>query len=348
LLLRGRLLGVLTLGWKASEEIYTAAELEALCLIASEAAVALETAALLAEREKQARLQQEVAIGRAIQMSLLAPEQLRLPGFEIDSRSVPAMEVGGDFYDLFPLGGDRRTAAARQQRGARTRALPDPGDGNCPLGILIGDVAGKGVPAALLMAVTTTLIRGQAPLLPSPGETLAAANAELYPLLRRPGGTRMLFTTALYGVLDPASGELRFASAGQTPPIHWPVAGEPRYVRLQGVPLGALPDSRYEEAVIRLEPGDRLLLCSDGFIEASGPGGTVVGYDGFLQRLKALGRRSGPDMIAALFEAPGDLPDPTDPMTQDDRTLVLITATASPALHDSPSLLEHSAPTLVQ
>lgn len=270
--LRGRLLGVLALGWKAAEEVYTREELEALTLIASEAAVALENAALSAEREKEARLQQEVLIGRAIQQRLLAPARLQVDGYEILSRSEPATEVGGDFANLFllePPAGERAGAGAR-------------------LGIVLGDVAGKGVPAALFMAVTTTLLEAQARLLPSPGATLAAANAELYPKMRPPGGTELLFATALYGVLEARTGELRLANAGQTPPIYWPAGGAPRYVWVKGVPLGGLAGTQYEEMVLRLGPGDRLLLCSDGFIEARGAGGKLVGYSGFLEQVAAL------------------------------------------------------------
>jgi serine phosphatase RsbU (regulator of sigma subunit) len=304
LLLRERLAGVLALGWKASEEIYTEEEIEALTLITSEAAVALENAALTAAREEQARLQQEVAIGRSIQMSLLPPERLQAGRFQVYSRSEPAMEVGGDFYNLFETG-----------NGARR------------LGIVLGDVAGKGVPAALFMAVTTTLIRGQARLLPTPAATLTAANAELYPLMRPNGRGPALFATAVYGVLDTETGEVRLASAGQTPPIYWPAGGAPGYVRLIGLPLGALPRASYEEMTLSLNPRDRLLLCSDGFIEQRGEGGEHVGYDGFLRRLEALAGCDGPALIESLFRRDEETATTAQEAgIADDRTLVLIEA----------------------
>jgi len=319
LMLWGRLIGVLALGAKASAELYTEEELDALCLIANEAAVAFENAALMAEREKQARLQQEVAIARLIQMSLLPPSRLRLKGYEVLSRSEPSTEVGGDFYNLFEVRG--QGSGVRGQQEART-LTPDPSPLTPGvLGVLVGDVAGKGVPAALFMAVTTTLIQGQAQLLPSPAATLAAANAELYPKMRRSGG-RSLFATAIYGALDLSQGAIRLANAGQTPPIHWPASGEPRYVRLTGVPLGALLDSAYEEAVIHLAPGDRLLFTTDGFIEDRNAAGGPVGYEGFLRQLASLDQRSGAELIEALFTGDTERGDPVD---RDDRTLVLIT-----------------------
>jgi sigma-B regulation protein RsbU (phosphoserine phosphatase) len=160
--------------------------------------------------------------------------------------------------------------------------------------------------------------------LSSPAETLAAANTQLHPKMRHPGaGHAPMFATAVYGILDRGRREIRLANAGQTPPIHWPAGGTPHYVRLTGVPLGALPLSTYEEATVALDPGDRLLLCSDGFIEATDSAGQPVGYTGFLRRLAALGDRGGPELIEALFAAEPDTAD--EGRERDDRTLVLIT-----------------------
>jgi sigma-B regulation protein RsbU (phosphoserine phosphatase) len=320
---QGRLVGTLALGRKRSGEAYTEEEIDALCLVANEAALALETAALSEARERQARLQQELSIARSIQTRLLPPARLSLPGYEILSRTEPSTEVGGDFYNLFEVAGSG-------DRGPSTQLLLPVFDSQwqatapAHLGILVGDVAGKGVPAALFMAVTTTLIQGQAQLLPSPAATLAAANAQLNPVMRRPGGGQPLFATAVYGVLGVARGEMRLANAGQTPPIHWSASGDPRYLRLSGTPLGAMPAASYEEQVIRLAPGDRLLLCSDGFIESLDAAGEPVGYSGFLRRLAALGERSGHELIDALFGADGA--HRGDPLHRDDRTVVLITA----------------------
>lgn len=308
LTMQGRLVGTLALGEKASEELYTEEEVEALCLVANEAALALELAELSAERERQARLQQEITIARSIQVSLLSRPQLRLQSFEILSRSEPSTEVGGDFYNLFELRGQEQAGSSTPHR----------------LGVLLGDVAGKGVSAALFMAVTTTLIQAQAQFLRAPAATLAAANAELYPKMHSPQQGRPRFVTALYGLLDPASGEIRLASAGQTPPILWPASSEPRYLPLKGLPLGALPAPKYEETVIRLAPGDRLIFCSDGFIEEQSAAGEPVGYDGFLRRLAALVDQTGSELIEALFGR--DAAGRAAPVDRDDRTLVLITA----------------------
>jgi sigma-B regulation protein RsbU (phosphoserine phosphatase) len=138
--------------------------------------------------------------------------------------------------------------------------------------------------------------------------------------MRPPGGATPLFATAIYGVLDTKTREIRLASAGQTPPIHWPARGAPRYLRLKGMPLGARARARYEETALSLAPGDRLLFCSDGFIETPGPDGRMVGYGGFLRQLQALENRSGADLVGALFDASHNAPG------EDDRTLVLLRA----------------------
>jgi serine phosphatase RsbU (regulator of sigma subunit) len=289
---------------------------------------AIQILALLSERLRQSteRLQ-ELVISRSLQARLLAPPRLCLGGFEILSRLEPAVEVGGDFYNLFGLADAREDVADPDGEGETARS-PSAG-GPERLGVVLGDVAGKGVPAALLMAVVTTVIEAQAQLLRSPAATLAAANAVLYPKMRHPEGGQPLFATALYGVLDTARRELRLASAGQTPPIYCPAIGTPRYVKLTGLPLGAFPSVRYEGTVLSLQPCDRVLFCSDGFIEEQLPDGAVLGYDGFLRRVVDLQERSGPELVEALFEStqPGAKV-AEGPFAGDDRTLVLITATA--------------------
>jgi hypothetical protein len=302
---RGGLLGVVQL-LDRHEGVFDADDLAVVSVVGALAAAALDTARLRdaaaadpAAREQQVRLQQELAIGRRIQMSLLPPPRLSLPRFEVVSRCEPAAEVGGDFYDLFAV------------------ELPE-AESEC-WGIVLGDVAGNGIPSALLMAVTTTLIRAQARHFTGPAAALAAVGAELRPRMRPPGGAAPFFATAVCALLDTAKREICLASAGQTPPIHWPAGGAARYIRLQGLPLGARPAARYEETRLLLAPGDRLLFLSDGFIEARDAAGGVVGYTGFLRRLEALGERRSGDLVAALFA--GDGP------AEDDRTAVLITAT---------------------
>ena len=225
------------------------------------------------QRHQQAQFEQEVDIGRAIQTSLLPPGHLAAGAFEMVSRSVPAREVGGDFYNLFPLSESSQPRECSPAAGA-----PAPRTDQPAIGIVLGDVSGKGVQGAMYMTVTTTLLEARAARGVAPEAVLAGANAHLYPKIH---GLRM-FVTVFYGILDVGAGKLEFASAGQVPPVLAPSAEPPRYAACRGTPLGALRNSRYQRQSLVLAPGDTLLLASDGFVEARAPGGKVLGYDGFL------------------------------------------------------------------
>lgn len=200
------------------------------------------------ERERAARMRvdQELTIGHEIQTSLLpvgrrdmlpagsrpdrepraasreppAGEFVESYGsFVVAARSDLAREVGGDFYDVFSLAEDR-------------------------LALVLGDVSGKGVPGALFMAVTTTLLQAYARLIEAPDEVLARANEELYPKMRGALGARRrhaaMFVTAFYGILETGSGRLRYASAGQIPPILAGPGRDARYLPARGAALGGV------------------------------------------------------------------------------------------------------------
>lgn len=188
----------------------------------------------LLEKEK---LEHELKIARVIQESMLPSQIPSLPGWQIRADWHPATAVSGDFYDF----------------------LPHP-DGR--LGMLIADVTGKGVPAAMVMAVTCSILRAAAASETSPGAVLEKANNLLCPYIS-PG----MFATCLYGVLDPANGLFRFANAGHNLPLLVARDGihEPRAT---GMPLGLMPGMTYEENEVHLERGSGLLLYTDGIIEA--------------------------------------------------------------------------------
>jgi serine phosphatase RsbU (regulator of sigma subunit) len=193
----------------------------------------------LIEKEK---LEQELRLARKIQQSILPKTLPVVPGWQIDAYWQPARAVSGDFYDFIPFQ-----------------------DGK--LGLLIGDVTDKGMPAALVMATTRSLLRfaaldaaaGQSI---SPGEILAKVNEILSPEI-----PANMFVTCLFAVLDFASGELVFANAGHPLPCHSTQAGIVELLA-RGMPLGLLPGMAYDENETILENGDRLLLYSDGLVEA--------------------------------------------------------------------------------
>jgi serine phosphatase RsbU (regulator of sigma subunit) len=206
------------------------------------------------EQMERERMRHELEIGRTIQASLLPAMPITVGAIEIDARYYPATEVGGDFYNIFPLAHDW-------------------------MGIAIGDVAGKGLQAAMFMTVATTLVEEMARQGLAPAEALGRANERLYPKLR----PHRMFVTLLYGVLDAETGQFTFASAGQTGPILCARGTPPRFLPSSSLPLAAMPSVQYEEQSCRLEPGDALVFVSDGLIEARAAADSPLGYTGLLE-----------------------------------------------------------------
>jgi serine phosphatase RsbU (regulator of sigma subunit) len=211
-----------------------------------------------ARREERARIEQELSSARYIQQSLLPKEMPSLKGWQIENFYQPAREVGGDLYDFVPLPDGR-------------------------VGIVIGDVTGKGMPAALMMATTCAMIRAAAPGAASPGEILALVNNLLHVHIS-PG----MFATCFYAVLDPAGSRLCFANAGHDIP-YLSRNGEIIELRATGMPLGLLPDQSYPELELRVEKEDEILFYTDGLVEAHSPEREMFSFP----RLQNLMRNNG-------------------------------------------------------
>lgn len=247
---QGELIGLLNLGPRLSEQDYSSDDKRLLNNLATQAAPALRVAQLVRQQQQEARererLAQELRVARIIQQTLLPHDVPELDGWELAAHWEPAREVGGDFYDFIPLPDGR-------------------------MGILIADVTDKGVPAALVMATTRSLLRSVVEHFRSPGQVLARVNNLLCPDI-----PTNMFVTCLLLALDPKSGEIQFANAGQSLPLH---SSEGQVVewRATGMPLGLMPDMEYEEKKLLLQPGDRLLLYSDGLSEAHNPQGEMFG-----------------------------------------------------------------------
>ena len=238
-------------------------------------------------REKK----QELKEAREIQQRLLPTELPELPGCDIQAFWQPANEVGGDYFDVIPL---NATAAA----------------------FCIADVAGKGLPAALLMSNTQASLRAFARSLRRPALVCGHLNRVVSENSR--AGR---FTTLFYGVLDFTDRTLRYTNAGHVPPMLVRQNGEVIRLSDGGTVLGIFPDAAYEERQVTLEPGDRLVLLTDGITEAENAGGEEFGEDR-LTRLLVENRRLPADELkrvildaVASFAAHG---------FQDDATLVIV------------------------
>jgi len=246
----GELIGTLNLGPRLSEQGYSTDDRRLLDSLAAQAAPALRVAQLVREQEAEARerqkYEQELAVAQLIQQHFLPTTLPQPPGWSIEAHYRPARAVGGDFYDVVERP-DGRIAFA------------------------IGDVTDKGVPAAMVMAATRSLLRsaGREGLRPS------GVLAQVNDLLHGDIPSRM-FVTCLYGILDPRSGELRFANAGHNLPFLQTDDGADE-LRATGMPLGLMPGMSYAEVEHRLLPGQLLLLHSDGVTEAHAPDRAMFG-----------------------------------------------------------------------
>ncbi len=199
--------------------------------------------------EKEA-LEHELRLAREIQERILPRRLPTPPGFDLGARMVAAREVGGDFFDVFPLGNDS-------------------------LGLVVGDACGKGVPAALFMALTRSLLRAEAARAESPAAALRETNQHLAEI-----STAGMFITILYGVLTFSTGEFIYARAGHELPLIWDGSGvQLASVRANGQPLGLLPDPAIDVQTLRLPPGGTLLLFSDGVTEATNAQGGFFGLE---------------------------------------------------------------------
>ena len=275
LVTQGELIGLLNLGPRLSDQEYSGDDRRLLESLAAQAAPAVRVGQLVREQEAEVRsrerLEQELQVAKLIQQHFLPRSLPDLPGWQIDAYYRPAREVGGDFYDCIDLG-----------------------DGQ--VGLVIGDVTDKGVPAALVMAGTRSLLRAAAQRLLDPGEVLRRVNEQLCPDI-----PENMFVTCLYGVLEPATGRLRFANAGHNLPC---LRSGDRVVELRatGMPLGLMPGMPYDEAVAVLDPGSQLLLYSDGVVEAHDRSREMFGTGRLLELMASLpsGQRVTDRVIGAV------------------------------------------------
>jgi serine phosphatase RsbU (regulator of sigma subunit)/anti-sigma regulatory factor (Ser/Thr protein kinase) len=268
---QGELIGLLRLGPRRSEQEYSHDDRKLLDDLAAHAAPAVRVAQLVrqqqAEIRDRERIEQELKVAQLIQQQFLPRELPDLPGWHVAAYYQPARAVGGDFYDFMEL--------------------PDG-----QLAIVVGDVTDKGVPAALVMATTHSMLRGEALRLIAPGEVLKRTNELL--INEMPPN---MFVTCLYAVLDPVAGRLRFANAGHDLP-NLRTADGVTELRAAGMPLGLLPDMEYEEHEAILGPGDSLLLHSDGLAEAHSPDGEMFGFP---RLAKLCGERDGGEALIDLL-----------------------------------------------
>jgi len=273
----GKAMGVLQLDTQDRFKKFNADDLKLLMAVAGQAAVALENAKMHENLVARAGLERDLKTAQQVQRSFLPKKPPDLPGYEFFAHYEAAQEVGGDYYDFIPLPGPR-------------------------IAVMIGDVAGKGVPAALLMAKVSSDSRFCMLTQPSPADAVYHLNE-----LMEEAGMLDKFVTLGACLLDPSSHQVTFVNAGHNAPVLYHKANgamtEATTLDQTGYPLGVMDGIPYEATTITMQPGDVIVLFTDGVTEAKNKQEADFGMDGVYAALKASGPMTAKAMGQRLVAA---------------------------------------------
>jgi phosphoserine phosphatase RsbU/P len=271
LVFKDQVIGLMSLGEKKSGKAFSREDVDLLRTLANQSAVALENARLFQENLEKQRMEEELNIARDLQMSMLPATCPQIPGFGIAATSIPAREVGGDFFDFITMG-DRK------------------------LGLVIGDVTGKSVSGALVMSSSRSVFRMLSEQDLGVGDIMVRANRRMKKDIKSG-----MFVALLYAVLDVENRALSLCSAGQTQPMLFSATtGKISLVETEGdtFPIGILDEADYKDTSLQLAPGDRCVFYTDGIVEATNQNKEIFGFE----RLQEVIQRSGYLSAEALLK----------------------------------------------
>ncbi len=295
----GRGLGVLAVADKESRDgsvlDFTPTDARLLSLFANQAAAAIETARLHREAIEKERIERELELAAAIQREILPRSLPSVTGLELAAANVPTRQVGGDYYDFFPLSGGR-------------------------LGFLVADVSGKGVPAALLVSTVHSAVHLQI----DEAKTIADLVARIDRHLRRFAATRK-FLTLFFGLIEPDTGRFRYVSAGHNPALLARADGGVVRLESTGVPVGMLPDASWREETVELSRGDLLCVYTDGVTEAINERDEEFGLDRLSLLVSRGARRPVEELCQAVLSEVAEFAQGVP--QYDDQTLLLVRRT---------------------
>ncbi len=267
--------------------------------LAEFAGVQIENALIFQSYLQQARLESEVEMARRVHKQLYPKNVPGIPGADLWAASRPAASVSGDFYDFIPRPEHALTFA-------------------------VGDVAGKGMSAALLMAMARTVIRANAICMtaPTPEELVTSSNSELYDDFTQVN----MFATVFVGQYDPAGRGLMYANAGHSPVVYCPADGSPRLLEADGTALGITPQAFSRNQHLSLQPNDVIVVGTDGINEAQNDSGEMFGYNDLLQLVSSLADQPARAIAETLFQTVDEFS--SGQAQQDDQTLVVLKVTS--------------------
>jgi sigma-B regulation protein RsbU (phosphoserine phosphatase) len=249
---------------------YSDDDLQVLMLLASQVAIIIEKVMLHEQLIEKKRLEGQLEVARQVQLELLPARDPELQGYDISAYNYPTEEVSGDYYDWVKIYDDQ-------------------------IGLVIADVSGKGVPAALLMAFLRASLRAATHIGYSPHISMAKVNYLLWESIER-----NQFVTAFYGILDATNKTLSYTNAGHNPPLLLDKDGNARFIDKGSLPLGMFKDTRYHEYYLTTEPGDVLVLYTDGVTEAQNSHGEEFGRTRLAEAARANQQLSARELITAV------------------------------------------------
>ncbi|MFQ5628128.1 MAG: GAF domain-containing SpoIIE family protein phosphatase [bacterium] len=295
LMVKSQMIGVLTLYNKKDKKDFTDEDQRLLSIIAGQSAQVIENARLYEEEKALLSMKEELRLAYEIQITLLPKEQPEISGYDIAGKSIPAQNVGGDYFDFIPVDTER-------------------------IAICLADITGKGMPAALLMANLLATIRGQTLANLSAGPCLDQSNILLYQ-----STDSQKFATLFYSILDFRNHTLNYSNAGHNDPLLFSENHETKSLHKGGIMLGALPGMSFEEENIPFQKGDLLVLYSDGITEAEDENEDEFGEDRLLRTVQKNRSQSANELIETIIAEvrsfAGEMPQ------SDDMTLVVIKRT---------------------
>jgi sigma-B regulation protein RsbU (phosphoserine phosphatase) len=294
--IKDKVIGAIYVDNRLQSGIFSEADLELLSAIAASAAIAIENARLYQIAVEKGRMERELEMASRVQSSLIPQVLPQVSGWDFAARWIPARQVSGDFYDYFPVDGGQ-------------------------LGMVIGDVVDKGMPASLFMAYSRSIIRASMASAPHPHDGIGTVNR-----LICADDAYGMFLTLVYAQIDPQSGEITYVNAGHNPPLYYQ-SGDEKLTELTrtGMLVGVEAETSYAQRKLSLMPGDFILLYTDGITEAIDAQTQPFGEQRLRQIVRAYRRGTADEIVAGVQRALEDFTVSMEPF--DDITLLVIKRT---------------------
>ncbi len=292
MLLKGKMIGLLTVFNKHSDVGFTVEDQRMLSILAAQSSHIIENARLYEKEQALIRLQEEMRLANDIQVNLLPKFIPQIPGYQISGKSIPAKDVGGDYFDFIPIKENY-------------------------LAFCLGDISGKGIPAALLMANLQASLRGQTLMNIPCKECVGFTNNLLFN-----STDSNKYATLFYGVLNSMQNKITFCNAGHNEPILIDSHGEVTKLKEGGIVVGILPEVTFEEKTIDFPPDSILVVYSDGITEAMDSDEQEFGEERLIDLIKTNKDLSASDLIKLIIKTVNSHSGNAEQM--DDMTLVII------------------------